>query len=303
MATTPSTVTELPVKTLPEFLESTPPNSDAQISGLFAISGTSWVLEDPDIQLHCANERCSGIRTFHRNSGTAYLNDSWNFKFVTYTCRNCETTQKTFALAVYLPKDKGKIGRAMKLGEVPAFGPHVPSRVITLIGPDREMFLLGRRAENLGLGIGAFAYYRRVVENQKGRILSEIARVAKRLNASAEKLDLFEKALAETQFTKAIDIVKSAIPESLLIAGQNPLTLLYSPLSEGLHELSDEQCLELATSIRVVLTELADRISRALQDKKELDDAVARLLSKENKEASAAAKPSDPCSNQGSLAK
>src|SRR5262249_3251893 len=84
-------------------------------------------------------------------------------------------------------------------------------------------------------------------------------------------------------FKNAIEIVKTAIPESLLIKGHNPLTLLHSPLSEGLHELPDEKCLELATSIRVVLTELADRVSRALQDQKELDDAVSRLLNRESK--------------------
>ena len=35
----------------------------------------------------------------------------------------------------------------------------------------------GRRCGNLGLGIGAFVYYRRVVENQKSRILDEIIKV------------------------------------------------------------------------------------------------------------------------------
>ena len=69
-------------------------------------------------------------------------------------------------------------------------------------------------------------------------------------------------------------------PESLLINGQNPLKLLHAPRSEGLHDLSDERCLELATSIRVVLTELTDHISRALHDKKELDEAVNRLLNR-----------------------
>ena len=284
MATSPSTIEELPVKTLAEFLESTPPNARIWITDLFEKRAASWTIKELDIQLHCTSDKCSGIRSFRNSSDTRYVEDDWNFKFVTYVCRNCESVQKTYALAVFLPKQKDFSGTAIKLGETPPFGPHVPSRVVTLIGPDRELFLLGRRAESLGFGIGAFSYYRRVVENQKGRILSEIGRVAKRLNASPEILKLFEKAEAETQFTKAIDIVKAAIPESLRINGQNPLTLLHSPLSEGLHELTDEQCLELATSIRVVLTELADRISHALQDKKELDDAVTRLLNRESKE-------------------
>jgi len=160
-------VAELPSKTLAEFLESTPPNSQVQISDLFKLSSnsTSWLMRTPDIQLHCTSDQCSGTRTF-RNTSSNYLNDGWNFEFSTYVCRNCEETHKTYALAVFMPKEKAKVtdARAMKLGETPPFGPHVPSRVITLIGPDREEFLLGRRAESLGLGIGAFAYYRRVVE-------------------------------------------------------------------------------------------------------------------------------------------
>ena len=52
----------------------------------------------------------------------------------------------------------------------------------------------------------------------------------------------------------------------------------------------DTVVLELATSIRVVLTELADRTSRALQDKKELDDAVSQLLKREAKPAEAGEK-------------
>jgi hypothetical protein len=271
-------------KSLAEVLESMPPNSQSQISDpLTPVSGgsNSCRIVIPDLQLHCNSDRCNGTRTFRVNEEKLYLSDGWNYEFLKFNCLNCESNRKTFALVLIVPRDKKQNVRVFKLGETPAFGPPIPSRVITLIGPDRELFLLGRQAENLGLGIGAFAYYRRVVEHQKSRILSEIGRVAKRLGAPPDKLKLFDLAEKENQFTKAIDIVKPAIPDGLLINGQNPLTLLYAPLSEGIHELTDEQCLELATSIRVVLTELAERTSRALQDKKELDDAVSRLLNRE----------------------
>ncbi len=168
-------------------------------------------------------------------------------------------------------------GVAHKLGEDPPFGPPTPPRVITLIGPDRELFIRGRRAEIQGLGIGAFAYYRRVVENQKGRLIAEIAKVAKRLGATPEVLKRFEDAAKETQFSRAIDAIKSAFPPVLLIDGQNPLSLLHSSLSEQLHAGTDEECLELATSIRIVLTELAERISLALKDEAELKQAISKL--------------------------
>ena len=82
----------------------------------------------------------------------------------------------------------------------------------------------------------------------------------------------------EVQFSKAVDLVKAGIPQVLLINGHNPLTLLHSALSEGLHAETDEQCLELATSIRVVLSDLAERLGNALKDHAELNNAVGRLM-------------------------
>src|SRR6202011_5979006 len=122
----------------------------------------------------------------------------------------------------------------------------------------------------------------RVVEEQKGRIIEEIGKVAAKIAPSKDVEQLFAKARTETQFTTAIDLVKSAIPESLLIDGHNQLTLLHSALSEGLHAHSDEQCSELATSIRVVLTELAERISTALREEATLKTAVSRLLNRKS---------------------
>jgi len=171
-------------------------------------------------------------------------------------------------------------GRAIKFGEIPAFGPPVPSKVISLIGPDRELFLRGRRSENQGLGIGAFAYYRQIIERQTDRLLTEIKKVAQRLNASPHDIELFDQAIKETQFSKAIESVKAAIPQSLLIDGHNPLTLLHSVLSRNIHMGTDEECLESAQDIRVILTELAERITVALKDQAELKQSLARLLSR-----------------------
>src|SRR5262249_33954874 len=96
----------------------------------------------------------------------------------------------------------------------------------------------------------------------------------KAINFSQEKIETLERAKAEIQFTKGIEQVKDAIPESLLINGHNPLTLLHRPLSEHLHTKSDNECLELAEAIRVVLVELAEKIGVALNEQAELNKAV-----------------------------
>jgi len=283
-----------------EFLASSPPDSKEQISDIFApgyLSGGTEIgdLNTPDVFLYCDHEKCQGPRNFECTSGSARCQDKtgWKFVFLHYGCRNCRSVNKIFSVAVHWAG--GKKGKAVKLGEIPPFGPHTPARVISLIGPDRELFLKGRRAENRGLGIGAFSYYRRVVENQKGRIIQEIAMAAKKLGAKPEVLQRFGAAAKETQFSKAIEEIKDGIPSVLLIDGQhNPLTLLHSALSEGLHEHTDEECLEIAKEIRIVLSDLADRLSQALKEHAELKNAVTRLMGR--KSVSTTTTPEEPSS-------
>jgi hypothetical protein len=278
--TSQAATTEKPEEiSMADFLEATPPDTQVLVSDLGKRGYSGGVeLSTPDISLHCHSAHCDGEQRFKYEHGNDSLPDSkWRFSFITYACRNCGETRKVFALAVM--KRAGFSGLAQKFGEIPPFGPEVPARVISLIGPDRDIFLRGRRSENHGLGIGAFSYYRRVVEKQKNRIIGEMAKVAERLGASKGDLSLFHKALEETQFSNAVDKIKTAIPSALLIDGHhNPLTLLHDALSDGIHERSDEGCLESAREIRLVLTNLAERMAEVLKSDAELKDAVSKLL-------------------------
>jgi hypothetical protein len=237
----------------------------------------------PVLELHCDTDSCAGVRLFQpltSDYGPQCSPGCWKDVFVYYQCRNCSKTEKKYALAVYCEEAAAGTlsGLIYKYGELPPFGPPTPARVITLLGSEKDYYLKGRRAENQGMGVGAFAYYRRVVENQKNRLLDEIIRVARRIGAPQEMLDDLNEAKNETQFSAAVSTVKHGLPQALLLNGHNPLTLLHAALSEGLHAQSDEQCLELATSIRVVLADLADRLGHALKDRAELDAAVSKLM-------------------------
>jgi len=278
---------EIEYQQISEFLENTPPNQRIHISDLVTVSGSAYngfhyKIRTPEIQLHCQHERCNGTRFFRCISGDDnYINlKGFNFFYVTYICSNCQKVEKTFSLAAKVNDSGAAQGECYKFGELPTYGPPIASKLMKLIGPDREEFLKGRRCENQGLGVGSFIYYRRVVENQKDRILGEIIKVSKKLGASKTNLETLEKAVKETQFTKALDMVKNSIPESLLINGHSPIKLLHSALSEGVHALSDEECLELAGSVRIVLGELSERLSQALKDEAELTKALSTLMNK-----------------------
>ena len=272
------------------FLIGCPPGDRQEITDLAKVwnRGTtgdaSYALTTPDIQLHCGENACDSVMVFRSTNGgwTFHKPKVWENFFISYVCSNCQTSTKTFALAARWDGQGTATGSCRKFGEFPAYGPPSPPRLFKLIASDRETFLKGRRCENQGLGIGAYAYYRRVVENQKDRILGEIAKVAQ-ITGATEAAQKLKAAVTERRFSKALDDVKEAIPAALMINGHSPLALLHKATSRGLHELNDAECLERANAIRVVLIELSERLGHALKDDKELKKAVSRLMSSDER--------------------
>jgi hypothetical protein len=109
-------------------------------------------------------------------------------------------------------------------------------------------------------------------------MLEEILRVAQKLEAKPEVIQAIGAAIKETQFRTAVDKVKGMLPESLLVDGHNPFTLIHKALSIGIHNETDETCLALAHSIRMVLTDLSERIKGALSEQKEIQSAISSLM-------------------------
>ena len=274
-----------------EFLERIPPATVCAVTNIAREEVTGrgasfYPLTLPTLELHCETAvHCAGVRLFEPHNENEYgLHASPGKRkdiFATYRCCNCSQTFKIYALAVCCEKKPGAAlsGQVYKYGELPPFGPPTPARLLRILGSEeKDYYLKGRRAENQGMGVGAFAYYRRVVENQKNRLFDEIIRVARQIGASPEMLDDLNDAKSQIQFSTAVAAVKHGIPSSLLLDGHNPLTLLHTALSKGLHAQTDEECLALATSIRVVLADLSDRLGHALKERAELSAAVSRLM-------------------------
>jgi len=239
----------------------------------------------PDLQLHCDSDKCNGVRLFQYNQFPFYYefreveggDTCYDNVYIEYLCQNCKENIKSFAIMFIKIFDDKKTADLIKFGEYPFYGPHIPSKLVSLIGPDRELFLKGIKCESQKLGIAAFSYYRRVIENQKNRLIDNIANVLTNLKVDKEALVLLENAKNEIQFKTSMNKLKPYLPKELLIHDSNPLVLLHKSLSVGLHGLTDEECLEYAHSIRVVLTELADRLKSLLADHNELKRALKNL--------------------------
>jgi hypothetical protein len=265
-----------------EFLESTPAYVERHFKNLICDltpsgPGYAWGFRSPRIQLHC--EVDDGVRWFDPNVSNVGCAEECT-QFLPYTCRDCGEWGKTFAV-ILAPdlKASPKALTAIKLGEYPPFGSHLAQRLQDMLSKtDLELYREGLRTEREGHGIGAAAYYRRVVDNQWRALVKKLRDAAEKLGTPPEKLKVFQEALAQPQFSTAVDMLKDAIPAKLLISdGRNPLTLLYRPLSVQIHDFSDEQCLQQAADIRIILNETFDNISRVLGDDEALKAAVTRL--------------------------
>ncbi len=269
--------------TLRDILVSSPMGTEANIrvSTVNIRSGPSTIpqITLEEIELHCKSDTCGGIRFFIPSRDNIFPKEKKEeYLFLEYRCKNCEKTSKVYALQFTLIDQQN--AKVIKVGEWPPYGSPTPTRLLTILGDEREYYIKGRRAENQGMGIGAFAYYRRVVENQKNSIFDEIIRAAKNTLVPTESINTLLSAKGEGQFTRAVESLKGVLPPALLIDGHNPLTLLHNALSSGLHAQTDEECLVLANSIRIVLTELAERMGEILKDQTELKTAVSRLMTK-----------------------
>ena len=268
------------VEKLKVFLESTPSNISKCIPGLatqiLPAGGhrAYWKADTPErLQLHCDVD--DGVRRFSSETSNR---PGFGFRFLEYVCRDCGKSKKTYALMTGLKRDGGElIVEVMKLGEYPPFSAPISARIQKLLDKDDlELYRKGSRSEAQGLGIGAATYFRRIVDSHWELLVKELRRAAEKLGQ--HDLAVFDNALQASQFSAAVKMLKDAIPDKLLILnGENPLTLLYSPLSVQLHELTDGECLQQAADIRTVLTVLLENIADVLKDQEELKSAANRL--------------------------
>ena len=70
------------------------------------------------------------------------------------------------------------------------------------------------------------------------------------------------------------------LPKSLQVDGMNPLKELYGVLSQGIHNETDEECIEKAETIRRILVFLVNQVIRTKKDKKSFTEGMKKILVK-----------------------
>lgn len=251
-------------------------------------------LEHPDrldnlpkvnINMHCPT--CTSNQTFIMKNeyweNAGYMNaPSQNMGLrLLYLCSHCESFERLF----FVKFSPSRENWLMKIGQYPAWEIVGNPNIERLLGNHAAYFKRGLVCESQGYGIGAFSYYRRIVEEIIDGLLDEIAGLL-----SGSDFNAYQEALEKTKRTivtaDKIVLVKDLLPPILRPEGMNPLSALHSALSQGLHAESDESCLELAEHCRETLVFLVNQVAASKESAKTFTSSMRKLLEKKTEKSS-----------------
>jgi ribosomal protein L44E len=220
--------------------------------------------------------------TMSRGVSLKYVerNTTYNLEFV---CLKCKSYRVYFTLLMdYEVSTKNQDDDSKGLTTVQKTGQYPPQESAIdkdvekwLSKADKDLYRKGLRSEVNGFGIGAFGYFRRIVENNIEKLLDQVANTSD----DAELIKAVNETKKQHNAEDRLNMVKDHAPGSYSHKEQNVFKILYSALSEGLHKETDEECLDSATSVRICLDFIIKRVRRATEEQKSLEASITKLTS------------------------
>lgn len=194
-----------------------------------------------------------------------------------YLCQSCKSFERRFF--VHINKE---LNTMYKVGQYPEWEIKMDRNIEKTLNKHASTFRKGLVCESQGYGVGAFAYYRRITEEIIDELLDSILELIEEEHI-AEYKDALEKTKSTRVTQEKIDLIKDLLPTILKPNGMNPLGVLHSELSEGLHAESDEACLENANHIKSILTFLINQIIQSKESARGFTESMKSLLDKKSK--------------------
>lgn len=253
-------------------------------------------LPKPAIHMYC--NKCGSEQTFNMINNydeVDYYKDaniSGTLIRTLYRCSACSEFDRRFLIRFWteIIEDKNEKGEDIekkviymeKVGQFPSWDISMDKELENLLEKHSSFYKSGLICESQGYGIGAFAYYRRIVEEVIDGLLTSVEDM---LTDQAEK-EKYAFALVKVRQTtvtqEKIELVKDLLPNSLRPDGVNPLSALHSALSEGLHAEDEDTCLEYAEAVRNTLVFLVNKLVRTKSENKSFSLSMRKILDKKN---------------------
>ena len=224
------------------------------LNDLAALDIYNFLTESKSIDLYCVE---CGQQSIFRCSNVSIGNSPNNFDFSDrvvmrdFSCTRQPSHKSYFYFQIY-KRNFHKIGQWPSMADL-AEGELLKYRKILDDSDHRELVRAVGLASH-GVGIGSFAYLRRIFE----RLISEARNVA--ANTDGWSQETYEVGRMEEK----IQMLRDYLPEHLV---EN--RALYGVLSKGIHELSEDECLKYFPIVRLGIELILDQkvAQRNEQDK------------------------------------
>ncbi|MBP8115648.1 MAG: hypothetical protein KAY50_09845 [Chitinophagaceae bacterium] len=128
---------------------------------------------------------------------------------------------------------------------------------------------------SVNYGIGSYAYFRRIIENEIKRLIKDISELD--FDGSDNVKQAYRNYDSDHQMSKLIDTLNLYLPNSFKELGDNPIRLLYEQLSSGIHLETDEECVEKAKQIDILLRYTIRKVNEEKYQLGEVKAAINKL--------------------------
>lgn len=177
-----------------------------------------------------------------------------------FTCVSCGRSKREYHVEQIVD---GETIRFQKYGERPRKRLERNPALQRFLKDDLDNYEKAVVCLSNGYGVAAFAYFRRVVENNINGLLDLVQEDAQSSSADAQVTAALAELRNDSPMKEKIKIANHALPAYLNPDGLNPLGRLYQVLSEAVHNFPEEECLSKAKAtsdcLAYLVSELASR--------------------------------------------
>jgi len=195
-----------------------------------------------------------------------------------YRCANCKDSEVRFFLLAFEQKDRKLV--VMKVGQHPPQEIQPANELRKALGDNLPLYVKGMTCRHHSFGIGAYAYFRRLIEETTDNMLDLLADTMRDLGEDPAVIKKVEDAKGLQGYVDKINVASDVFPEHLQPGQQNPFRLLHKLLSVGIHQHSDEKCLDVVDDIRDILEFVFKELKTHVTERKAYADRLKTIAKK-----------------------
>jgi hypothetical protein len=261
----------------------------------------------PDVIYHeCEHEKCGRSQPFN-NADSRYLDKtaaelekvvaensqrvvgglgmlggggvpSYGVYSIHYRCKVCWFSELWWWIEIGYDTAQGTY--IEKVGQSPPLQLPIDGRLIKKLGEDQKLFRRAQTSISQSYGIGACAYLRRIIQNKIDTLIKIYREKRVNQDAGEEERKALDQALGTTIFDDKLKFIKQELPKGIEVKGHNPVSLMYDKLSNGIHDLTDDECVQVAQDVTGLLTEILVGLEEQNESKRRYNEGIKALAKK-----------------------